>query len=352
MAEIRIVTCGRTAVYLPNGASLDYDIIKLYHYKDKEGSVIFTDCNGNQKTLVISAENEALKKAVADIEALAANDPDYPCDKRPFFNEVYMQDGSYRFVPREELRSILDTLHKAAFKEELTPDNSGKVSTAPKEVEYIRISSEYIDHRLKRSGDEVTLTTIENRMQRTLYTFDTSHPAFEKAESRIAELDTSKPDSSGGIHEIQFSDGSTFIADSEVLLDIVAELTYGLDTDPDGVTRDFFTPLNTMPTLQGAVAYFPEKELQNAAKMGIGVMGVGNMGIDPAKLKAPQPEKNKHFTRLNEDGSWDCACGAKGLTSKFCYSCGAAKPQVWKCSCGCENISKFCQSCGKPKPQG
>ncbi len=49
--------------------------------------------------------------------------------------------------------------------------------------------------------------------------------------------------------------------------------------------------------------------------------------------------------------AWDCpACGFKGITSKFCPDCGAKKPETWDCSCGATNIiSKFCPECGKGK---
>ena len=49
--------------------------------------------------------------------------------------------------------------------------------------------------------------------------------------------------------------------------------------------------------------------------------------------------------------TWDCACGAKGNTGKFCGECGAPKPaDGWKCECGAVNKGKFCSECGKPKP--
>ena len=53
---------------------------------------------------------------------------------------------------------------------------------------------------------------------------------------------------------------------------------------------------------------------------------------------------------------WDCACGQKGNTGKFCSACGKPKPepvQGWTCSkCGAVNQGKFCQQCGSPKPEG
>ena len=48
--------------------------------------------------------------------------------------------------------------------------------------------------------------------------------------------------------------------------------------------------------------------------------------------------------------TWNCTCGSKNITSKFCPECGTAKPAPvvgWDCACGCKNItSKFCPECG------
>ena len=51
--------------------------------------------------------------------------------------------------------------------------------------------------------------------------------------------------------------------------------------------------------------------------------------------------------------SWDCSCGHKGNTGKFCAECGAKKPEpagAWKCICGATNTGKFCAECGAKKP--
>lgn len=50
---------------------------------------------------------------------------------------------------------------------------------------------------------------------------------------------------------------------------------------------------------------------------------------------------------------WDCECGQKGNTGKFCSACGKAKPAdpgFWTCACGAKNKGKFCSECGAPKP--
>lgn len=48
---------------------------------------------------------------------------------------------------------------------------------------------------------------------------------------------------------------------------------------------------------------------------------------------------------------WDCACGAKDNTGKFCVECGKPAPVAgWVCSCGAVNKGKFCSECGAKKP--
>lgn len=59
-----------------------------------------------------------------------------------------------------------------------------------------------------------------------------------------------------------------------------------------------------------------------------------------------KPEENKN--------TWDCECGAKNISSKFCPECGSRKPEkaTWDCQCGTKNISsKFCPECGSKKPE-
>ena len=54
--------------------------------------------------------------------------------------------------------------------------------------------------------------------------------------------------------------------------------------------------------------------------------------------------------------TWDCSCGAKGITGKFCPECGAKRPQpvanTWTCpECGQTGLTtKFCPECGTPRP--
>ena len=64
----------------------------------------------------------------------------------------------------------------------------------------------------------------------------------------------------------------------------------------------------------------------------------GNTGKFCSECGKPKPE------------AWDCSCGAKGNKGKFCSECGAPKPEAWDCSCGAKgNKGKFCSECGKAK---
>ncbi len=50
---------------------------------------------------------------------------------------------------------------------------------------------------------------------------------------------------------------------------------------------------------------------------------------------------------------WNCSCGRKENTGKFCAECGTPKPvDGWVCSCGAVNKGKFCSECGLKKPAG
>lgn len=53
---------------------------------------------------------------------------------------------------------------------------------------------------------------------------------------------------------------------------------------------------------------------------------------------------------------WDCTCGQKGITSKFCPECGSSKPaptKTWDCpACGARCLTgKFCPECGTKCPE-
>ncbi len=51
---------------------------------------------------------------------------------------------------------------------------------------------------------------------------------------------------------------------------------------------------------------------------------------------------------------WDCSCGYRGNTGKFCSECGTPRPapQSWVCACGTANTGKFCSECGAKRPEG
>ncbi|GHV19927.1 virion core protein [Spirochaetia bacterium] len=103
---------------------------------------------------------------------------------------------------------------------------------------------------------------------------------------------------------------------------------------------------------------------QGGAAMGFMGMGMaGNAGgmnaqnlfaMGAQQQQAPAPQGNPQSGGAQAAG-WDCPCGHKGNTGKFCAGCGKAKSESgagWKCECGTVNGGKFCADCGKPKPAG
>lgn len=52
------------------------------------------------------------------------------------------------------------------------------------------------------------------------------------------------------------------------------------------------------------------------------------------------------------NNTWDCPCGNKGVVGLFCNMCGSRKPEndTWSCPCGNSNITgPFCNMCGKKR---
>ena len=87
-----------------------------------------------------------------------------------------------------------------------------------------------------------------------------------------------------------------------------------------------------------------------------GVIGMTKEAMSPILDSASQIGKSVAAPMAGGGATWDCACGQKGITSKFCPECGAPRPApapsgTWDCACGQKGItSKFCPECGSPRP--
>lgn len=72
-----------------------------------------------------------------------------------------------------------------------------------------------------------------------------------------------------------------------------------------------------------------------------------------------ESEKQNATSSTNEnlEYGWNCTCGTRGITSKFCPECGSPKVENktvvgWNCICGARNnTSKFCPECGCKKTE-
>lgn len=78
-----------------------------------------------------------------------------------------------------------------------------------------------------------------------------------------------------------------------------------------------------------------------------------NMNMQQMQMQQQQMQQQMQQAAAPAANSWDCSCGHKGNTGKFCAECGAKKPEpagAWKCICGATNTGKFCAECGAKKP--
>lgn len=78
-----------------------------------------------------------------------------------------------------------------------------------------------------------------------------------------------------------------------------------------------------------------------------------NMNMQQMQMQQQQMQQQMQQAAAPAANSWDCSCGHKGNTGKFCAECGAKKPEpasAWKCICGATNTGKFCAECGAKRP--
>ena len=114
--------------------------------------------------------------------------------------------------------------------------------------------------------------------------------------------------------------------------------------------------------MAGATAQAMNTAAANEGGAALGFMGMNMAGNMAGSMSGFMQGGTNQDTMVNQQiggtgtaEGWDCSCGQKGNSGKFCTNCGSAKPAPavgWTCSCGAVNQGKFCQECGKPKPAG
>ena len=362
MADIRIVTCGQFTMYLPDGSERPSEIIQLQVWND-QGAMLVT----SGRPLTVAPDSPHLAKALSAIEALLAEHPDCPCERRPFLNEIFRKDGSYCFAPRQALMEILMDLYRntpnpAAEKLAATLHPAGLVQAevppeptpAPiRQIERIRVNTDEIRYYLKTLDDgriQLDMITPDKSIER--YQFQADHPAFLAAAEKIRALPLTEKDASKEEHEIRYADSEPSYADKDALWSIMDDLRFQLDENMENVHYESHPG---QPQFAGAFVCPPTHQniptIANSGMATSGLMEIMQKLQQPAPQPAPSPKPTTSSV-LHSDGTWDCGCGAKGLTTKFCIDCSAKKPEPWKCGCGKENTGKFCENCGamKPKP--
>ncbi len=105
--------------------------------------------------------------------------------------------------------------------------------------------------------------------------------------------------------------------------------------------------------------------MQSAAKNQGSGAAVAFMGMNMAGQMGGMNTQNLYQMGENQATSptsnaaadgWNCSCGQKGITGKFCPNCGSKKPEPkaqdsWVCSCGATAVGKFCPECGAKRPE-
>lgn len=219
--------------------------------------------------------------------------------------------------------------------------------------------------------DEYTRDTMDNQLKSELMT--ALQPAFAKISAMgirysavpghtqelsdaLNEILSAKWSELRGIQIVQF--GVNLIKASEEDEKMIKDL------QAKAVLRD---PNMAAATLVGSQAKAMEAAASNTSTgpmMAFAGMNMANMagGMDANSLFAMGANQRAQAPAAaapaggaapaaSAANTWDCKCGHKSNTGKFCADCGAPKPvDGWVCSCGAVNKGRFCQECGAKKP--
>ena len=388
MSNIVRITCGQMPCTLPNGkqVSADYYELRIFDH-----GADFTYCKDDSNNSLGLPDDSQTRSALASVlrqtDALLAAYPDeqpFP-DIIPIAKEVELRDGIVRYAPKEELLRILTQFNKYLISLTELPQLQGLVmapqggmglsfvnaaagngnlqttlpmlqglvnadcraaalAPSPSEIwncscgeksisgkfcprcasprpkqqpNIIRISlnSDPIHYEFRAKTDSSNLS-IHAGSSLLYYSFPPAYPAWSAAEEKLLQTALSDQQTEHFTGQITFSDGTERFADAEMLAQLLADLAVALGRDEENVKVKEINDVNQHLQPQGLVSYNPNPINPMSAFMGMGMM-----------MGAPQPQLETPVPVLHEDGTWDCSCGTKGLTGKFCFDCGRQKPQ-------------------------
>jgi len=189
-------------------------------------------------------------------------------------------------------------------------------------------------YQLYHYGEKGSVIVQNENGKETAYRIQPDDPDLATALERIRELLQKNPDCPRKnclfIHEVFMDDQTLRSVPYDALYDILKKLfrrqqflnTYhepqlaGAVVCP-GLKPNMISAMNACPPAPGLFERM-KQEQERLMQEQIPKSAAPNTENSPA-----QPQE----TVLHEDGTWECSCGAKGLTANFCFNCGQARPK-------------------------
>ena len=201
-----------------------------------------------------------------------------------------------------------------------------KVATATGDVQAERL---HMQLEMERKAQQAQIEAEEMRLK-----------GYTQRDVIQADVQKSYAGALGQIGANGSSGGSGMLGDIAGL-----GVTLGAMGSVIGMTRDAMAPMMDMGASMAATAA-PAADAWDCPACG--AKGITRKFCGECGAKKPEPKAAD---------TWDCPnCGAKGITGKFCGECGTKKPEApaaWDCpNCGNKGITaKFCGECGFKKPE-
>ena len=263
-----------------------------------------------------------------------------------------IKDNNYNIL---EIDYRLDEL-SAALKERINKDLESyglempefyvtKVLTPDDDPNFKRMKQQYADQYLRVREEEIRRKEAEAAAERKIVEAQTEARLKMIGAQGDAESERIKGQAAADTYRMQ--------AEAEALEMKMKGYTYqqetarqvGLEAMKNGITGNG----------SGAAG-----GLGDIAGLGVTLGAMGGVMTMTKEAISPMLDTTKEIGQTAVSGAadkWDCKCGNKGITGRFCNTCGAMRPEpkpdnTWDCECGNKRIiGMFCNMCGAKRPE-